>query len=233
MSWQQIDINRLEIPLKEVYSFMGYKDSEPDEQTRKTVEYLLRESYQFLRPQFKYILLEGSLSEDMMQLTLQGPAGPVTFDTGKIICRQLRGAQRYAVFVATVGSGYFQWSDAVGRRDDMFQTYAMDCVGSQIVESVADYMEIVLQQEIDPSGFKRTNRFSPGYCGWHVSAQPALFSLFGESKPCGIELTDSCLMLPMKSVSGVIGVGSDVRYLPYTCGICDKKDCYKRKFEKP
>ena len=26
-----------------------------------------------------------------------------------------------------------------------------------------------------------------------------------------------------------IGIGSDVRYLPYTCGICNKKDCYKRK----
>ena len=67
------------------------------------------------------------------------------------------------------------------------------------------------------------------YCGWHVSAQPALFSLFPEKNPCGIELTDSCLMLPMKSVSGVIGIGPDVRYLPYTCGICDKKDCYKRR----
>ena len=208
---------------------MGYKDSEPDTETSRVTEYLLSESAQFLRPQFKYIMLEGSLSDDMMQLTLQGPAGPVTFDAGKIICRQLRGAQKYVVFVATVGTGYFQWTDAVKRRDDMFQTYVMDCVGSQIVESVADYMETVLQKEIDPSGFKRTNRFSPGYCGWHVSEQPKLFSLFSEPKPCGIELTDSCLMLPVKSVSGIIGIGTDVRYLPYTCGICDKKDCYKRR----
>ena len=229
MAWEQLSMNRLEIPLKEVYSFMGYKDSEPDTETSRVTEYLLSESAQFLRPQFKYIMLEGSLSDDMMQLTLQGPAGPVTFDSGKIICRQLRGAQKYVVFVATVGTGYFQWTDAVKRRDDMFQTYVMDCVGSQIVESVADYMETVLQKEIDPSGFKRTNRFSPGYCGWHVSEQPKLFSLFSEPKPCGIELTDSCLMLPVKSVSGIIGIGPDVRYLPYTCGICDKKDCYKRR----
>ena len=229
MAWEQLSMNRLEIPLKEIYSFMGYKDSEPDAETRRVTEYLLSESAQFLRPQFKYIMLDGTHSDDMMQLTLQGPAGLVTFDAGKIICRQLRGAQKYVVFVATVGTGYFQWTDAVKRRDDMFQTYVMDCVGSQIVESVADYMETVLQKEIDPSGFKRTNRFSPGYCGWHVSAQPALFSLFGEPNPCGIELTDSCVMLPMKSVSGVIGIGPDVRYLPYTCGICDKKDCYKRR----
>jgi len=229
MTWQQIDINRLDIPLKEVYSFMGYKDGVPDGETVRTTEYLLRESARFLRPQFKYVLLDGSLDLEDNRLTLMGQGGPVTFDAGRIICRQLRGAQRYAVFVATVGNGYFQWTDAVKRRDDMFQTYAMDCVGSQIVESVADYMETVLQAEIDPAGFKHTNRFSPGYCGWHVSEQPKLFSLFPEQNPCGIELTESCLMLPIKSVSGIIGIGPDVRYLQYSCGICDKKDCYKRR----
>ena len=229
MAWEQIDMNRLDIPLKEVYSFMGYKDGVPDARTVRTTEYLLRESALFLRPQFKYLILDGSIDLDSNKLTLVGQGGPVTFDAGKIICRQLRGAQKFAVFVATVGPDYFQWTDAVKRRDDMFQAYAMDCVGSQIVESVADYMETVLQNEIEPAGFKRTNRFSPGYCGWHVSAQPALFSLFPEQNPCGIELTESCLMLPMKSVSGVIGIGPDVRYLPYTCGICDKKDCYKRR----
>ena len=120
MAWEQVDLNRLEIPLKEVYSFMGYKDGEPDAQTVRTTEYLLRESAQFLRPQFKYVIVDGTLDLEANQLTLIGEKGPVTFDAGKIICRQLRGAQRYAVFVATVGNGYFQWTDAVKRRDDMF-----------------------------------------------------------------------------------------------------------------
>ena len=101
-------MNRLEIPLKEVYSFMGYKDSEADAETRRAVEFLLRESYQFLRPQFKYVIVDGTLDLEANQLTLIGENGPVTFDAGKIICRQLRGAQKFAVFVATVGNGYFQ-----------------------------------------------------------------------------------------------------------------------------
>ena len=37
-------MNRLEIPLKEVYSFMGYKDSEADAETRRAVEFLLLSS---------------------------------------------------------------------------------------------------------------------------------------------------------------------------------------------
>ena len=221
--WRQLDLNSLDIPVAEIYSAMGFKTSQPDAETVRTTEYLLEEAALFLRPEFKYIEVEGQLTEDTLTL------GGVTFDAGRIICRQLRGAQRFIVFVATVGAGYFQWTDAVKRRDGVFQTYVMDCIGSQIVESVADCMEKVLQAELDADGLHRTNRFSPGYGGWHVSEQPKLFSLFGEKNPCGIELTDSCLMLPVKSVSGVIGIGPDVRYLPYTCGICDMKMCYRRR----
>ncbi len=221
--WRQLDFNSLDIPVAEIYSAMGFKTSQPDAETVRTTEYLLEEAALFLRPEFKYIEVEGQLTEDTLTL------GGVTFGAGRIICRQLRGAQRFIVFVATVGAGYFQWTDAVQRRDGVFQTYVMDCIGSQIVESAADCMEKVLQSELDADGLHRTNRFSPGYCGWHVSEQPKLFSLFGEKNPCGIELTDSCLMLPVKSVSGVIGIGPDVRYLPYTCGICDMKMCYRRR----
>ena len=46
-------------------------------------------------------------------------------------------------------------------------------------------------------------RFSPGYCGWHVSGQKKLFTRLGPER-IGIRLNDSCLMQPLKSVSGVI-----------------------------
>lgn len=233
MAWQQLNMSILDIPMQEIYSAMGTHGQEPDSATVHTTEYLLKEAAQFLRPQFKYLLLDGSVDCNTGVLTICSPNGPeqreITLYSGGIIARQLRGAERFALFVATVGKGYLQWEEAVKRRDDIHQSYVMDCVGSQIVESVADYMESVLQAEIAPLGFKRTNRFSPGYCGWHVSEQQLLFTLFEEAHPCGIELTESSIMLPMKSVSGIIGIGTNVRYLPYSCGICNKKDCYKRK----
>jgi len=46
-------------------------------------------------------------------------------------------------------------------------------------------------------------RFSPGYCGWHVSGQKKLFARL-QPERIGIRLNDSCLMQPLKSVSGVI-----------------------------
>lgn len=74
-------------------------------------------------------------------------------------------------------------------------------------------------------------RYSPGYCGWHVSGQKELFAWLG-SEPAGITLTESCLMHPLKSVSGVIVAGlpeihqfaNDYGF----CSACTGKECRER-----
>jgi hypothetical protein len=78
------------------------------------------------------------------------------------------------------------------------------------------------------SGMKITNRYSPGYCGWDVSEQHKLFRLIPDNF-CGIRLTESALMDPVKSNSGIIGIGESVKMNPYTCSLCDLKECAYRK----
>ena len=95
-----------------------------------------------------------------------------------------------------------------------------------IKEAVGDKMERLLEKKIIP--FHHTNRFSPGYCGWKLTEQKTLFTLLG-GMPCGIHLSDVCLMTPEKSISGIIGVGHKVNEKAYGCRFCDLKTCYKRK----
>ena len=106
---------------------------------------------------------------------------------------------------------------------------SLDQATQGFTDALTDRMEEALQTELDGRRWRHTNRFSPGYCGWHVSEQQRLFRLFGTESPCGVSLTDSSLMVPIKSVSGVIGLGPEVRKLEYSCGLCDYKDCYKRR----
>ncbi len=49
--------------------------------------------------------------------------------------------------------------------------------------------------------------YSPGYCGWHITAQKRLFAFLAPEE-IGIRLSSSCLMSPIKSVSGVLVAGA-------------------------
>jgi len=98
------------------------------------------------------------------------------------------------------------------------------------VEAAADIMQDNLLKEMISADKKITNRYSPGYCGWDVAEQQKLFQLMPDNF-CGVKLNDSSLMDPEKSVSGFIGIGENVRYNPYTCGLCDMKDCIYRKLK--
>ena len=202
----------LSITPADVYEQMGYHDAEPDEVTKGELTRIVNEVSQWLRPQFSYFVV--GVQPD--------------FDMGKIILRQLRGSEAYALFICTAGVEYETYQQRLKEQGDMVRVFIADALGSVIAEKCADQMEIALQASIDKLGWHHTNRFSPGYCGWHVSQQQLLFPLF-QGHTCGVTLTDSSLMVPIKSVSGIIGLGASVRKLDYTCGLCDFKQCYKRK----
>jgi len=101
-------------------------------------------------------------------------------------------------------------------------------IGSEVVEAAADKMHEMLCEEMQEIGLKISNRYSPGYCGWDVSEQKKLFQFFPE-KYCGIQLLESCLMTPIKSISGIIGIGPYIHFRGYNCGQCEMENCIYRK----
>jgi hypothetical protein len=104
--------------------------------------------------------------------------------------------------------------------------FIADILGGVVVELAIDQIQQSLSDEMEKSGLHITNRYSPGYCGWHTFEQHKLFALLPTTM--GIRLTDSALMQPVKSVSGIIGIGADVRFNPYTCRICEATQCIYR-----
>ena len=111
---------------------------------------------------------------------------------------------------------------------DPLTGYIYDMIGTLIVDSAAEKMQEILSERCAGNGLKITNRYNPGYCGWAVVEQHKLFSLMSDNF-CGIRITDSALMEPIKSVSGFIGIGEKVKYNKYTCSLCDMRNCPYRK----
>lgn len=202
----------LQITPADIYEQMGYHDTLPDQATQAETSAVVDEVRGWLRPQFCFLV-----SRDLPD-----------FNMGKIILRQLRGSEAYTFFICTSGVEYEDYQQQLMKQGDMVRVFIADALGSVIAEHCADRMEEGLQESIDKLGWHHTNRFSPGYCGWHVSEQQLLFPQF-KGQTCGVTLTDSSLMLPIKSVSGIIGLGKEVRHLDYTCGLCNFDKCYKRK----
>lgn len=215
----------LNITAAEIYEQMGYGNALPDADVQAETERMISRVKEILRPQFSFFITKATLDEENNLLT----TGYATMDIGRIISRQLRGSSAFAFFVATAGMEFEHLQEQLKAEGDMVSIFIADAMGSVIAEKAADCMELALQQTLASSGLKHTNRFSPGYCGWHVSQQHLLFSHFPTPQPCGITLSESSLMTPIKSVSGIIGIGATVRHLDYTCGLCDYKDCYKRR----
>ncbi len=212
MTEKTLSFEELGITAADVYEQMGYHDAQPDKATQQETAMILKEVSQWLRPQFSYFVVNKQPD----------------FEMGNIILRQLRGSEAFALFICTSGLEFETYQHRLKEQGDMVRVFIADALGSVIAEKCADQMEKALQESIDKLGWKHTNRFSPGYCGWHVSQQQLLFPLF-QGHTCGVKLTDSSLMIPIKSVSGIIGLGEKVRKLEYTCGLCDFKQCYKRK----
>jgi hypothetical protein len=155
-------------------------------------------------------------------------AGGQEFDVGKIVGGQLGRSSALVVFLCTAGKGIEELSRGLMAGGDPFTGFVADTLGSLIVEAAMDRLQGALVEELAGRGLRITNRYSPGYCEWHVSEQQKLFRLFPAGY-CGVSLTDTSLMRPTKTVSGFIGVGPDVRKVPYTCKLCQLQDCLYRR----
>jgi len=149
------------------------------------------------------------------------------FSMGSTLDKMLRNSEYYAFFIATAGPGPEELARDFLEQGSYLEGYLCDLIASVLAEGVAEQVHQAIRSHADSQDIKITNRYSPGYCSWDVAEQHILFALFGE-QTCGVELSESALMTPVKSVSGVVGMGREVKFRDYTCELCNKTDCVYR-----
>jgi hypothetical protein len=221
----QYDFKELKLNALHIESVIGYKDGEDREIVTGLIEEILKESEEFCNIKAEYnIFTDVKFNNADKSLEISS----INFQIKSIVFTQIKKSDSIAVFLCTAGEEIGLRSRKAMQERDLLRGYIYDVVGSEIVEAAADLMQNELEKTVNLGGEKITNRYSPGYCGWYVAEQHKLFQLVPENF-CGIRLTESALMNPVKSVSGIIGIGKEVRFNPYTCKMCDLKDCIYRK----
>ncbi len=158
--------------------------------------------------------------------------GGTFFKLDKIVTGQIKKSTQAALFVATIGPEMEEWSRRLLKGEDPALGYIGDVAASTAAEAVTNTLHDHIRDKMQSLGLNITNRYSPGYCNWSVAEQHLLFSLLPEDF-CGVTLSDSALMHPIKSVSGIIGIGPDVKWKDYICDRCGVKDCTYRAKRQP
>ncbi|MBD9091017.1 MAG: methionine synthase [Bacteroides oleiciplenus] len=225
---RQVGLQALNISQEEIYLAMGYRGAIPDSYTCELIAETYAEIAPLCLPRYMFRILEArQVSRQKIEVGDTGfAAGEGTgFTTGGIIGSYLQGMTQVCLFVATAGKEYDAYLHTLKTQDNIVKEYIADSIGSVIAEACGTLLAKELETE---SELFHTLPYSPGYCGWNICEQQKLFSFF-PPEPCGIVLSDSFLMSPVKSISGFIGLGKELRPQPYRCEICNNKQCYKRK----
>jgi hypothetical protein len=207
-----------------IEAVLGYKDGDDRELVTGLIEETLKESEAISKIKAQYAVFNDISFDEKTRCVF---IHKIRFEIKKIVFGQIKKSDTLAVFLCTAGEEIGIRSRKAMQERDFLKGYIYDVIGSEIVEAAADLMQSDLEKTIVASGEKITNRYSPGYCGWDVAEQHKLFQLMPENF-CGIKLTPSALMDPVKSISGIIGIGKNVRNNPYTCRLCNQEDCVYR-----
>ena len=134
--------------------------------------------------------------------------------------KMLAGNDIVIPYVATCGPELEEWSQTY---HDMFDKFAADAIKECYLDAVRDSLLSEVQEKyFDPE--KSISRINPGSLNeWPITGQIPLFkALGGVTGDIGVELKDSLLMVPVKSVSGII-FQTDTPY--HNCQLCPRANC--------
>ena len=142
--------------------------------------------------------------------------------TSRVLCVNLEQANRVFAYVATCGVELEEWSKPI---NGLLENFWADHLKEKAVYAAMEYLRHHITDRYRPG---RLSAMSPGSLpDWPMSQQPVLFKLLGDTEAAvGVHLTPSKLMIPTKSVSGLMFPTEETFA---SCQLCPMAQCPNRK----
>ncbi len=164
----------------------------------------------------------------LYDVSFVGEKGEGTVEVGgvvfrsRVLRRNLEGVQKVFPYIMTVGP---ELERAASSSGDLLRQYYLEEMANVILEQGIAWLSRTLG---DRWGFPALSNMSPGSIeDWPITEQTGLFSLFGKKeRAIGVKLTESLLMLPRKSISGVLFPSEEGFH---ACRLCPRENCPSRK----
>ena len=142
----------------------------------------------------------------------------------RVLRALLSGTERAFPFIVTCGK---ELDSIEIPPDDFMKRFWLDSLKEEALRAAVQHFN---QHVRETHGLDQTASMSPGAGSsglWPIEQQRILFSLFGDTEALiGVRLTESCLMIPNKTVSGVL-FPTEVKF--ENCSLCNRERCPERK----
>lgn len=145
-----------------------------------------------------------------------------------VLAGNLKNIHRVFAYVCTCGTEVDDWSH--GEKDYVVSLW-LDIIKEMFLFEASVFLREHLLKSYHFDNLSSVNPGSGNVDNWHISQQKQLFAMIGDvQSEIGVTLTDSFLMIPTKSTSGVFfppenGMGFS------NCALCTRKNCVGRQVE--
>jgi len=144
----------------------------------------------------------------------------------KVLASVFNDVDRIFAHVCTCGTEVDDWSRT---ESDYISSLWLEFIKGMFLGEAAVYFSDHLKSTY---GFEHLSKVSPGSGNlenWPISQQAQLFGLLDNVKEkIGVTLTDSFLMIPIKSMSGLLFTSAKA----YSdCSLCNQENCPSRSVE--
>ncbi|HEX2922993.1 MAG TPA: vitamin B12 dependent-methionine synthase activation domain-containing protein [Chloroflexota bacterium] len=142
--------------------------------------------------------------------------------SSRVLAVNLSPVNRVFPYLATCGTELEEWANGL---DDMLLRYWAEAIRESAMRCAMAETERFVKESYAQD---ETSRMSPGSLeDWPIQQQVPLFRLLGETESTiGVRLTESLLMVPTKTVSGIrFGAESGFE----SCMLCPRPVCQNRR----
>jgi len=142
----------------------------------------------------------------------------------EVVAKNLEGVHRVFAYVCTCGTEVDDWSH---KESDYVVSLWLDMIKEMFLHDAGTYFVDYLKKALQAETLSSVNPGSGDVENWPIAQQVQLFSMIGDVRgQIGVTLSDSFLMTPIKSTSGLY-YQSNTQFV--NCALCRREKCVGRR----
>lgn len=181
----------------EILRYLRTSSKTEDERLLSLIDECCAEVNACVKPRTLHRIFDCEVTDDSLII------GDIVFKSRRL-ADTIKGCRRVCIFGATLGTECDRLLRTYSATDITRSIVLQACLASKI-EEVCDSLEDTLVAD----GMSLRQRYSPGYFDLDINENRKVFEMLELTKRIGLTLTDTCQMVPTKSVTAIIGIEND------------------------